>query len=412
MKQLVCLRSFNAPFSSRLSNIWHTSSFGATEANEQTIWPCAGTFANLIVNLDGAPGTGGSGKGWTFTLRKNGVDTALTVTIMETATTARDITNSVTVAAGDLMSLIGVPISSPASPGSQGMLTNLEFSSTNTGESGYGMSTSNLSASATVWNGVFAQWTWATTSGVEKQNVVAAAGVIDKLYVRLTGSPGGVGKTYTFNLYKNSVKQDGTGGTVDTTVAITNAATSGNATFSLSLSPGDTIYLECVPTGTPTLRAAGASVKFTATTDGQSQMCGWHSANLNTVNTAYTLPQSYGGAGNWSTSEVTVKGAVTSFTLSGLRVVLTGDPGAGKTYTISMRRNAASPGGTPSAQIADTATTGSDGSGSVAIVDGDTWGIRSVPSGTPTARAVTWGLIQTMTPTSSLPTFSRLLVSP
>jgi hypothetical protein len=411
MKQLVCLRSFNAPFSTRVSNLWHTLSFGATEANEQTIWPCPGTFSNLIVNLDGAPGTLGSGKGWTFTLRKNGVDTALTVTIMETATTARDIVNTVTVAAGDLLTLGGVAISSPASPGSQGMLMNLEFSSTNAGESGYGMSTSNLSTSATVWNGVFAQWTWATTSGAATQNVVAAAGVLDAYRVRLTGLPG-AGKTYTFNLYKNGVKQDGTGGTANTTIVIDNSSTSGSATFSLALSPGDVVYQECVPSGTPTLRAAGASFKFTATTDGQSQMCGWHADTLNTANTDYTLPQSYGGALGWLTTEVNVKGAVTGFTLTGLQVVLTGSPGSGKSYTLSMRKNGASPGGTPSAAIADAATTGSDGSGSVSIADGDTWSIRSVPAGTPTARAATWALIQTMTPVNAARTFSPLLVSP
>jgi hypothetical protein len=398
MKQVFCVRSNSALITSgtRYSNIGHTLSFGSTEADTQSTWPCAGVFSNLIITLDVAPGAGGSGKGYTFTLRKNGADTSLTVTIMETATTARDVSHTVTVAPGDLLTLSSLAIASPTSPGTRGVVMSLEHTGTVVGESGYAISPTNLSTSATVRNGVFAQWVWVTSAGTVVQNVVAAAGVIDKLYIRLNGLPG-AGKTYTFNIYKNGVKQDGTGGTANTTVTIDNASATGNASFSLALVGGDVVYLECVPSGTPTLRAGAASVKFTATTDGQSQMCGWHDANMNVTNPSFTWPQTFGGDGNWSTSETPqcVNGSLTTFTLSKLYVVTpAGSPGSGKSYTLSMRKNATSPAGTPSAVIADTATTGSDLAGTIDIADGDTWTIRSTPSGTPTARAAAWALIQ------------------
>lgn len=69
-----------------------------TNAVEQTI-PTAGSFKNVYVRLSAAPGVGTS---VTFTLVKNSVDTALTVTITDSATTG-NATSTVTVAENDLV---------------------------------------------------------------------------------------------------------------------------------------------------------------------------------------------------------------------------------------------------------------------------------------------------------------------
>jgi hypothetical protein len=75
----------------------------ATEADVYIVVPCAGTIDNLYVELGGASG---SGESHAFTVRKNGADTALTVTISgATDTTGNDTGNSFTVAAGDKLSL-------------------------------------------------------------------------------------------------------------------------------------------------------------------------------------------------------------------------------------------------------------------------------------------------------------------
>jgi hypothetical protein len=367
-----------------------TAFFATTEDIAQAPCATAGTFSNLVIRLATAPGGAASR---TYVVRKNGVDTAMTVVISGSNTTARDTTNSITVAAGDVLSMSTTPSGTPDSAGLTGnTFIDVEFVGTTAAESGYGWAPAALSTTATRWNGLFSGWTWSSTSGATTHNVVAAAGTIAALYITLTGTPG-AGKSYAFTIYKNGVAQNGGGGTPNTTVTIADAATSGNSSFSLSVSPGDLVYLECVPTGTPTSRQAACGVRFVATTDGQYQVCGLNLDALNTVNDAFT--RVHGRDNDWETTEAagSLYGGVTDFSLSGLQVVLDGSPGAGNNYIFSLRRNTASPAGTPSVTIAESATTGSDTTGSVNIADGDIYALRSVPTSSPTARTAAWAFI-------------------
>src|SRR5665213_2238180 len=75
-----------------------TSSYNSTEAARQTVVPVATTIDQLYVEIDTAPGTG---KSYTFRLRKNNADTALTVTISDGNVSASDSSHSVSFAAGD-----------------------------------------------------------------------------------------------------------------------------------------------------------------------------------------------------------------------------------------------------------------------------------------------------------------------
>jgi uncharacterized cupredoxin-like copper-binding protein len=81
-----------------------TAAGNATEANRQTMVPIAGTARNLYVATSSTQSAGGS---LVFTVRKNGADTALTLTIPAStaAGTFSDTTNSFSVAAGDKLSL-------------------------------------------------------------------------------------------------------------------------------------------------------------------------------------------------------------------------------------------------------------------------------------------------------------------
>ena len=63
------------------------------------------------MDLVTAPGVGASA---TVTLRKNGVNTALTCTISGTATSCSDTTNSVTYADGDVLAVIYNEAGGPA----------------------------------------------------------------------------------------------------------------------------------------------------------------------------------------------------------------------------------------------------------------------------------------------------------
>jgi hypothetical protein len=89
-----------------------TGNVGSTEANIQAITHSQ-TFEKLQVKINGAPGSAGSGKKWTITLRINGADKALTCDIVETATTC-SATGSVAANDNDLVDFSVTPTNSPS----------------------------------------------------------------------------------------------------------------------------------------------------------------------------------------------------------------------------------------------------------------------------------------------------------
>ena len=80
---------------------WTVSTSSATEA-DVSLPISAGTIKNLRVALDSAPAAGNT---CIVTVRKNGVDTALTVTIGDTETIDADTSNTVSFSAGDKLSI-------------------------------------------------------------------------------------------------------------------------------------------------------------------------------------------------------------------------------------------------------------------------------------------------------------------
>ena len=370
------------------SNILQPSATSATEADELVEAALATTVSKLVVTLGVAPG---SGKSWTFTLRKNGADTGLTCTISDTATTASDLVNTVSYAVGDTLTLKIVPSGTPTAP--SGVYVALQSNSTTAKESGYGFGRSSLSASAVRYNAPFAGGDWATSATPQ---LVGAAGTIDHIRFTLSAAPG-VGKSFAFVLYLNGVKQDGAGGTTTTTCTISDAATSGNASFSLAVAAGDEVYLECTPSGTPTAGTCRGAVRFTATTDGESQFCGLSLAAPSASATNYIFPNFLGpSVSNWNATETLrdVVGSSDGFTLSKLRLKLTTAPGGGKSYAFALRKNTAASG--LGVTISDANTTGSDLSNWASFTSTDKASFQSVPSGTPASTGVlAWAMVQT-----------------
>ena len=74
----------------------------ATEANANVPLP-SGKAGKLVVSLAAAPG---SGKSAAVTIRKNGVNSALSCTVSGTATACTDTVDSVTFSDGDLLSIL------------------------------------------------------------------------------------------------------------------------------------------------------------------------------------------------------------------------------------------------------------------------------------------------------------------
>lgn len=85
--------------------------FLTTEAAPNLIVPTAGFFRRISVGISVAPGVG---KSWTFTVRKNGADTACTVTISGTNRFGVGALYTSQYSGGDLISLKCVPAGTPA----------------------------------------------------------------------------------------------------------------------------------------------------------------------------------------------------------------------------------------------------------------------------------------------------------
>lgn len=95
---------------------WHCgvngNSFYSTNYPCPNIFPTAGTIKNFRVSVDAAAG---AGKSRTFTFHKNGAATSLAVTISDTETLGSDLVNSVSVSAGDYISIVVTTSGSPSS---------------------------------------------------------------------------------------------------------------------------------------------------------------------------------------------------------------------------------------------------------------------------------------------------------
>jgi hypothetical protein len=88
-----------------------TSGSDDIASNTRIMVTRAGTVKNFYVALSAAPG---AGKTWVFTIRKNGSNQSVTITINNPATTGSDTANSFTVAASESLSIEQVPSGTPA----------------------------------------------------------------------------------------------------------------------------------------------------------------------------------------------------------------------------------------------------------------------------------------------------------
>lgn len=353
------------------------AAWNGTITNESQLIPVAGTLSRLFIKVQTAPG---AGKSWAFTLYVNGSATALTLTIADAATTGSDITNSVSVSAGDRISLECVATGGTASSRAH---IGVEFNGTTAKQSPFMGSnqgtTNNSSARAYCPVGTCAA---GEASASDAEQVISAAGTLKNLYVR-TDPASGTGNGLTYTVVKNGV---------DTALAVTimdPAQTGNNTTDEVAVSPGDRIYIRRDRLDSSITSVASEwGIGFVADTDGQFNVMHSNNDPLNAASTEYN----YGcaGTGLWSTTEIDRDSGATAFTVQAIYGYLgDGAPGAGKSYTITFRQNAGATG--QSFAITDAAVSNNDTTPDVAISDNDLIGWESAPSGTPTVRMITLG---------------------
>jgi hypothetical protein len=320
----------------------------------------------------------GTSKSLTFTVRKNGSDTALKVVLTGTSQVdAQDLGNSFSVAAGDLISISSVPSGTPTVPSY--VTFSMEYVGNTTAESLFvsGSGGNNLSNTAAEYFPISCVSTDAG-NGTEnlRSQIISAPGTIKNLYINLSAAPGS-GKSRAFTLYVN-------GSATAVTQTISDTATTGNdTTHTAAVVAGDTISILHTPTGTPATANAHWGFSFVATTDGEFNLIatgGDPSVSTTQYETAMAGEKSAG----WFASEQWQM--VQSMLIKNLYIKGNTAPGAAKSYTFTYRKNQANTGLTSSLSGA-AQTTNSNTTNVVIYGDDDKISISSVPSGTPTSPA-------------------------
>jgi hypothetical protein len=212
----------------------------------------------------------------------------------------------------------------------------------------------------------------------------------------------------------DGVAQDGSGGTPDTTMTVSNLTTEASFTFDLPLVPLNWLSIHQISSsGTPASSYISMSCRFTAMTNGESALC-FDSGNAAPINTGLTdwacqeesgwaqstpispTPAAAWRSSRWPSTEllVSLSGSPDPFTLKGFCVNLSASPGGGKSYAFRTRRAFAD--ADPKLTM-----TGASGTNSVLFTDpdngeadfaltSDRLDIQAIATGTPTTAHVGW----------------------
>lgn len=345
----------------------------ATETARFNVSPASFTLKNLYISLNAAPGTG---KSYTFKIRKNQVDTGISITISDSATSGSDLVDTVSIAAGDKLTLSMTPSGTPTAPTL--ILWNLEADSGGThyaqlmGGGETNAPNGAVNYSHLVGNSNLTH-TWSTTEA-QQQIVCPCAGTISNLYVIADAAPG-TSKSFAIGLMQN-------GSATSLVATVSGAATSANdTTHSVSVNAGDTLSIISTPTGTPTGARYKWGLRFAPSNAGES-FFGFGSVNAApTSGTNFELPLSLGADG-WSTTESAArKPTLGASKITALYASLGTAPGAGTSRILTLRRNGID---TPATvTIANTATTGSITGLNIGLTQSDLLSLKATVSGTP-----------------------------
>lgn len=384
----------------RFYSIYNAGSGAATVSNgvaSNNVFPIAGTLSNFKVIYDT---TAGGGFTRTFAIYNvNGAaDTAITFTIADGAVTGSDTTHSLSVSAGDVLSIRTSATGTTASTG------NIRWTAKFTAAANTSLTSSStlatVSATVTSYLGAMgANSDNASSQGVG--GVMPTGGTIKNAYAQLSGAPGAAasGKKYDLTLVKN-------GTPTSLVVTVSETATTGsdtNGAHAVTVAAGDVLYWQCVPTSTPTARNLTIGAEFDPTTNGESvQMFGNNSA---WVNSAARFAFTSGGSIGVNASEGVRQVITQTCTWRNHYLWLLTAPGAG-TWQTQLDVNTVA--GNPTVTIATVATTGNDTVNTISTTFGDTVSMKITPAVSPTLPTqVQYGFVTFMTP----PAATRSLAS-
>ncbi len=405
---------------------------GATDAFKYSHpWSVAGSFKNLYVEImwpEEIP-TGGGWDAIDFELYINGSPSGLSVTVPAASPAipppgylafASNTTDTATISPGDTVAMVRGAGQIPPSFNqfTAWIAWSMTFESDNEGESGYGISsyaTGLLGATnilyAAAFNGI-GGFALDDPSVPVVSSVVPLIGDVTRLDVALSVAPG-TGKHRSFAMVLNSVVQDGTGGTVDTTVTISDGATTGHSTFTLPIAVLDLLAVGQLVSTTPAASLVTCSLAVTADTDGEFALGFYDIGPDSSGATDYTSGYDGGFANStaraptpWSTSKanrypvseytMSAPGPIDPFTLSDLCVHLSAGPGTGNSWLFTTRKAGTDTPGTVTAADTDTLVVGTSSAGSFSAPT-DRMDLAVVGTSSPVSGNLSWTWLVTAT---------------
>lgn len=368
----------------RYINLCSGPSFATNEVTPPI--PTAGKIRNLYVKLLSDPDSGGSGNGYIFTVRKSGVDQAMTVSILsstpsfQAAYTGADISYAV----GDRLSMKVDQVGAPANSPRIAFLVEFESNTANESILMGGTTGANLANTNGLFCTIAGDRSPSTTNEEQYYTVAPTAGQISSFTVYLATTPGGTA-TRTFTLRVNGVDQ---------TTAITyTSAQNGVKTQAetITIAAGDRISLRSDTTNTPSVSQVGWGVVFKPTVDGEFIIP--IAGGLSNLNNAATRWIALSGSGvSVASTEANAQTILnTDFALKGWSGWVDVAPtGATKSWTMSLRESAVACPTPFSASITDTAQAASASATAYTPPANYTlYDTQIVPANTPTAAKLT-----------------------
>ena len=368
--------------------------WSTTESTMKGIFAASGTLKDLRILLAADPENGAGVQSYTFKIRVNEAEpgSTLTCAISDGGTSCQDLVNSVSVTAGNYVSIQVVPANTP-------IVTQMKFSTTwnpTTADETIlagGTNVATLATSGTEYIGI-AGTANKDTVEFDKTFVASTAGVFKNLYIGLPTAPGGVAtRVFTFRDSASAESLVATCGSADTACNQTSGTVTATA--------GEKFVLVSTVTGTPAASIVKTSIVFVPTTSGQWIIPLSSDDNLHTTATEYA--KIIGGDDAWNASatnkQITYQTGsfVADMDILNMYVELETDPGvAGDIFTFTLMQGAVA-----SALVAtcDGVTT-CNATSTINISDDEQLSTRSVPTSSPTVGSAMISYTGFITPTS------------
>jgi len=333
--------------------------WAATE--RYSVIPVDATLKELRIKLSSALSSGS----YTFTLRKNALDTDLTCQI--TVQECSDLINTAVFAPGDLISMKVVS----ANPDTAKSAYFTMMATTEDNKSFFTFTTP--STAAAIYLSMSGDANIDSTEQ-DTQIPVPTNGTLKNLYVKVSAAPS-EGKSYTYTIRKALANTS-----LTCTIANTDTSCS-DLSNSVSLSPGDLINISITTSGTPSGVYHYFGIEFDPTINGESVQLFSDDddpadSEFNNLNCIYNVSA-------WTATEATVQELASEATYKKLYVKLDTAPSAGDSRTFTLSVN-----GVPSiltCTISETDTTCNDTSNEVSVSDGDLLATKHTLTGTPAA---------------------------